>query len=111
MEKELLPIGTVVMLEGGTKKVMITGFCSVPNDNDEEIYDYSGCMYPEGVINSDEVLLFNNGDINEVFFKGYEDDDEKEFKSELYSIFFSNDNVEEDSNDDEEFTLNDSVIS
>ena len=38
MEK-YLPIGSVVMLKGGTKRVMITGFCTVPNEDKEKVYD------------------------------------------------------------------------
>ena len=32
-----LPIGTVVMLKGGKKRVMITGFCSMPNEENNKI--------------------------------------------------------------------------
>ena len=48
MEKEFLPVGSVVLLKGGTKRVMVTGFCSVDNDDTTKIYDYTGCLYPEG---------------------------------------------------------------
>ena len=34
-----LPIGSVVLLKGATKKVMVTGFCSIPNNNKNKIYD------------------------------------------------------------------------
>ena len=45
--EKYLPIGTVVMLKGGEKRAMITGFCSVSEDDPEKIYDYNGCLYPE----------------------------------------------------------------
>ena len=32
-----LPIGTVVMLKGGTKRVMITGFCSIEENTKEKV--------------------------------------------------------------------------
>lgn len=82
-EMNYLPIGTVVLLQGGSKKVMITGFCVIPNDNKNKMYDYSGCLYPEGVINSNEVCLFNHNQIEEIFYKGYESEEEKVFKEEL----------------------------
>lgn len=44
MEKEFLPVGSVVLLKGGTKRVMVTGFCSVDNDDTTKIYDYTGCL-------------------------------------------------------------------
>ena len=51
--KKYLPIGTVVLLKGGQKRLMITGFCSIPKEDKTKIYDYTGCLYPEGVLNSE----------------------------------------------------------
>lgn len=85
-ENEFLPIGSIVLLNGGTKKVMITGFCTIPNDNKNKLYDYSGCIYPEGVINSSEICLFNKDQIKEVYFRGYENEEEKDFKDELARV-------------------------
>ena len=67
-KKEFLPVGSVVLLKGGTKRVMVTGFCSVDNDDTTKIYDYTGCLYPEGIINSNEICLFNDNQIEQVFF-------------------------------------------
>lgn len=41
--KKYLPIGTVVMLKGGKKRIMITGFCCVNEEKNNKIYDYCGC--------------------------------------------------------------------
>ncbi len=86
MVSEFLPIGSVVLLNGGTKKVMVTGFCSIPNNNNHKLYDYCGCVYPEGIINSNEVCLFNNDQIASVCFKGYQDEDEAKFQKELKNV-------------------------
>ena len=50
MFKELLPIGSVVLLKGGIKKIMVTGIKPVSKDDDgtEQEYDYIGVIYPEG---------------------------------------------------------------
>ena len=40
MNKKELPIGTVVMLVGGSKKVMITGYRSKNADADK-VFDYN----------------------------------------------------------------------
>ena len=61
--KKFLPIGTVVMLKGGTKRVMITGFCSIEGNNMNKMWDYSGCMYPEGFLSSKQTCLFNHEQI------------------------------------------------
>ena len=49
MNKKELPIGTVVMLVGGSKKVMITGYRSKNADADK-VFDYNGCVFPEGLM-------------------------------------------------------------
>lgn len=85
MEK-YLPIGSVVMLKGGTKRVMVTGFCTVPNEDKEKVYDYSGCLYPEGVISTEQVLLFNHSDIEKIYYLGYIDEEEKNFKERLLKV-------------------------
>jgi hypothetical protein len=84
--EKYLPLGTVVMLHNGTKRVMITGFCAVAEENKNKIYDYSGCLYPEGFISSSKTLLFDHNQIKTIYFLGYSDDEEKQFKMELKNI-------------------------
>ena len=86
MREKYLPIGTVVLLKGGKKRAMITGFCSVAQENQEKVYDYSGCVYPEGYLSSNQVCLFDHDQIEKIFFLGYEDEEEKEFKEKLNII-------------------------
>ena len=84
IEEKYLPIGTVVMLKGGKKRVMITGFLVTSEDNNT--YDYCGCMYPEGVISSKETLVFNHDQIETIYHKGLIDNEEKEFKERLKQV-------------------------
>lgn len=81
--EKYLPVGTVVMLKGGKKRAMITGFCSISGDDKSKIYDYSGCLYPEGFISSNQTLLFNHEQIEKVYHMGLIDDEEKEFKEKF----------------------------
>ena len=83
MKKEFLPVGSVVLLKGGTKRVMITGFCSIDKENSDKVYDYTGCLYPEGIINSSELSLFDNDQIDKVYFRGFVDKEEEDFKRNL----------------------------
>lgn len=94
MKKELLPIGTVVLLEGGTKKVMITGYSSKKAD-EEKVYDYNGCIFPEGFMEN-IYLLFDREQIIEVFYKGLENEEYKEYINNNQSsidIKYSSDNA------------------
>ena len=83
MEEKYLPLGSVVMLKGGKKEIMITGYLTIPKDNREMMYDYSAVLYPEGELDSDQVLAFNIADIDQVIFRGYQNDAEKEYVSKL----------------------------
>ena len=90
MEKiveKYLPIGTVVMLKGGSKRVMITGFCVIEGNNRAKIWDYSGCLYPEGILTTTQTALFNHDQIEKVYYMGLSDDEEeKAFKEKLNEL-------------------------
>ncbi len=79
---ELLPLGSIVILNNGFKKLMIIGRKILQGEN-EKLYDYLGCLYPEGDIGDNYKFIFNHKDIDRIIFKGYEDDEEKAFKKVL----------------------------
>lgn len=81
-----LSIGSIVLLKGGIKSVMVTGFCVIPNDKPHKMYDYCGYPYPEGCINSNEVCLFNHHQIEKIVFIGYVSEEEESFKKELLTV-------------------------
>ena len=83
---KLLPIGSVVLLKNGSKNVMVTGFYVSSSDNLSGVFDYSGCLFPEGIISSDNNLLFNHAQIDKVLYFGYNNDEEREFKKKLSEI-------------------------
>ena len=87
--EKYLPIGTVVMLKGGKKRAMIIGFCAYQDEKKEKLYDYSACLYPEGMFMPDQLLLFDHEQIGEVFHLGLIDDEEKEFKKKLKEMIDS----------------------
>ena len=63
---------------------MITGFAvKSKEDKENRLFDYVGCLYPEGLINTDKNLLFNHDQINRIYAIGYSDEEEKEFKERL----------------------------
>lgn len=83
--EKYLPIGTVVKLKEGTKRVMITGF-SCKNADDNITYDYNGCLYPEGMISTNKICLFNHNQIETIYHIGLIDNEEKEFKNLLKKV-------------------------
>lgn len=81
-EKKYLPLGTVVLLKGAKKKVMITGYLPV-DKNKKNVYDYLACIWPIGYLDSETMLAFNEDVINNVYFVGCSDEEQKEFAKEL----------------------------
>lgn len=86
--KDLLPIGSVVLLEDGSKKLMIIGVKQTDVSSGEE-YDYLSVIYPEGFINEDTLFFFNHDVIDKVFYSGMHDDEREEFIEKL-SDFYTN---------------------
>ena len=84
MKSKLLPIGSVVLLDGGTKKVMITGYYSKPVGSDR-IYDYNGCVFPEGLMET-IYCLFDRSQIRETLHVGYESEKYEDYMRELASM-------------------------
>ena len=92
MFENLLPIGSVVLLKGGIKKVMIIGIKQIREEEPEKEYNYIGVLYPEGFLGADANFLFNHEDINDVVFTGYDNPERAEFLafiSEAYSKLVS----------------------
>ena len=85
MYKDLLPIGSVVVLKGGEKRVMICGRIQAKS-GDEKIYDYSACYYPEGIINPTSMFFFDRDAIDRVFFIGFQDGEELAYREEVLGV-------------------------
>ena len=71
---KFLPIGSVVMLKNTKKPLMIMGYLQSFNV-DSVVFDYIGCLFPEGVLLSNKNPLFNHNDIDTVIYRGYVNDD------------------------------------
>lgn len=92
-EEKFLPIGTVVLLKGGKRELMITSYCIMPSgdvydkngkvDAAGKMFDYGACFYPEGMITSDQLFAFNHEQIDRVCFKGYETEKQSEISKVL----------------------------
>lgn len=79
MSKELLPLGSILYLEGATSKLMVVGRGPVFESDNETVYsDYVGVVYPEG-INPEDAIFFNHENIDKVVFEGFKDEEEERF--------------------------------
>lgn len=70
-------LGSVVLLEGGIQKLLITSRgLVVKNGDNEYFFDYAGVLYPDGLI-SDQIVYFNHSDIVKVVFEGYKNEEDR----------------------------------
>lgn len=93
IDERFLPIGTVVLLKGGKKELMIISYCVTPSgdvfdkngkvDVKGKMFDYGACHYPEGMVTSDQMFAFDHDNIEKVLHKGYITDDFKEINKVL----------------------------
>jgi hypothetical protein len=81
----LLPLGSIVLLKNGSKRIMIYGRKQMELKT-KEIYDYIACLYPEGNINEEYTFLFNHDDIKDIVYRGFSDIDEEVFLEYLSGL-------------------------
>jgi len=72
---KLLPLGSIVILKGGEKKLMIYGRYQITVENKTE-FDYIACLWPEGNLDVEHTYLFNHSDIDIVVHRGYSADED-----------------------------------
>lgn len=84
--KDLLPIGSVVMLKNGKKKVMIYGIKQTEQSTGKE-YDYISVLYPEGNLGEGTQFLFNHSDIDQIYFRGWENAERDDFLDRLDKFY------------------------
>lgn len=69
--RTFLPLGSVVILRGSVKKLLIVSRGSIVED---AFFDYGAFMYPEGMIDAN-IAYFNHDDILKIVHEGYADED------------------------------------
>jgi len=101
MKERFLPIGTVVLLKDATKELMITSYCIFPTGTqytkdgqevqaEQKMYEYGGCPYPEGILDSNTINAFNHDQIEKILYMGYETEKQEELSKVLnggYEIY------------------------
>ncbi len=80
---KFLPLGSIVLLKNGKKKMMIIGFGQIDMRQKDKVYDYCGCVYPQGIISNNNMYLFNHEDIEELIYKGFSDPEWNIFNDKL----------------------------
>lgn len=84
--KDLLPIGSIVRLEGATKSLMIFGIKQTDKSTGRE-YDYISVFYPEGNVGEGGQFFFDHVNIDQVLFTGFTDDERTAFIDKLSAFY------------------------
>lgn len=71
-ERTFLPLGSIVILKGALKKLMIVNRANIV---ESKYFDYGAILYPEGMIDTN-LAYFNHEDILKVVSEGYADEDD-----------------------------------
>lgn len=80
--KKFLPIGSVVLLKDSQKRIMIVGVKQKQADSDK-VWDYSACLYPEGILDPERLYLFDTDQIARLYFIGLQDGEGLAFTERL----------------------------
>ena len=83
MYEKTLPIGSVVLNKGGSKKVMIVGYYQFKKGDNTKIYDYVGVIFPEGYMSAEYLVLFDHENIERIYSLGFQDQQRIEFEPRL----------------------------
>ena len=86
--KELLPLGSIVRLQGAKKPLMIFGQCQTDANTNQD-YDYIGVLWPMGSMGNQTNVLFNHSGIEEVLFTGFDNEVRQGFLGKLQEFYDS----------------------
>ena len=84
--RDLLPIGSVVLLRNGKKPLMIYGVCQTDEESGQE-YDYISVIWPEGNLGNGSSFMFNNEDIDKLLFRGADGVERDDFIDKLVDFY------------------------
>ncbi len=86
---DFLPIGSVVKIKDAPDQLfMIFGWLQKSTVKDE-VYDYIAVMYPEGLANMLLCFYFNDEDIEEVLFRGFQNEVEQEYRDYVHQQIYN----------------------
>lgn len=81
--KKVLPLGSVVLLKGAKRYIVVMGYMMV-EEGEDKVWDYMGCAYPIGAVSSEATLMFDRNQIDKVIFEGFSDEEGETFREKVY---------------------------
>lgn len=88
-----LPLGSVVLLKGGSAKVLIIARAlAVKKDDTQYFFDYGAVLYPDG-LTGDQMAYFQHESISKVVYEGYRDIDDENVVENINRFLQDNPNI------------------
>lgn len=84
-------IGTICKIKNSDIKVVIIGYNGNPVPGNH-LYDYVGCLYPEGYTSAERLCFFDNNHIGNIVFNGYAEKQENENNDVVTSLYTFDEN-------------------
>lgn len=88
-KKNFLPVGTIVLLKNAKKRVMISGYCKITIGEITKVWDYCGYIYPEGLVEKEDILTFDDEDIDKVCYLGLNNEEYREYEKGLKDVYLN----------------------
>ena len=86
MFEKSLPIGSVVLLKGADKRLMITGYLKKLAGDDAKVYDYCGVPFPQGYVDAEAVAVFDHAQIEHIYALGFQNEIQFIFREKLEKL-------------------------
>ena len=83
---KVLPIGSLKLFKNANKPLMIIRYHRRKTDRDDKIYDYCGCLYPEGYTSPKDTAIFDHEQIERIISIGLQNAAQIEFSEKLKGI-------------------------
>ena len=89
--KDLLPIGSVIIMKEGEQPLMIYGILQMEGRKSllkkPKEYDYVCVPYPQGNMGEGSSFFANHEDIDKILFRGFENEEREKFLDELSRLY------------------------
>lgn len=87
------PLGSIVLLDGGTQKIMIVARgLNLQRGEKSVFFDYGAVPYPQG-LTGDQLVYFNHDAVRSIYFIGCNDEDSQVMVNVLNEYLEKHENI------------------
>ena len=88
-----LPLGSIVLLDAGTQKLLIVARgLNVQHGDQTVFFDYGAVPYPQG-LSGDQLVYFNHDSVRSIYFIGCNDGDNQVITDAINAYLAQHDDI------------------